>query len=302
MDILKAMQVFVQVAELASFSRAAERLGLPPASVTTTVQSLERELGARLLQRTTRRVGMTQEGEQYLERCRQVLAEVEDAQGLFLGPKRLPRGAVGISLPERLARQRVIPALPGFLESYPDIQLRLNATDRVIDLLEQGIDCAVRVGELADSSLAVRPLGRMRQVNCAAPAYLARFGTPQQPNELREHRVVLYHSNRLARDLAWEYMVRGEQRSLKIPGSVVVSSTDAYLACGLAGIGLIQVPRHGIEDLLANGQLVEVLSDYPPPMLPVTIVYAGRPALLPPRVRVVVDWLAEVVGMGLVKD
>ncbi len=299
MDLFKAMRVFVQVAELGGFSRAAERLEMPAASVTTTVQALERELGVRLLQRTTRRVEVTREGEQYLERCRQVLVGVEDAQGLFLGPQRLPRGTIGISLPERLARQWVIPALPALMAAYPDIQLRLDATDRFVDLLEQGIDCAVRVGQLAESSLAVRPLGGMVQVNCAAPAYLARHGTPQRPAELAAHRVVRYHANHLGRDLAWEYVADGEVHRLKLPGPVAVSSSDAYLACGLAGLGLIQLPRHGVEDLLASGALVEVMPQYPPPTLPVAIVYAGRPALLPPRVRVVVDWLAGVLQPGL---
>ena len=295
MDKIRAMQVFAQVAEFGSFSKAAERLALPAATVTNTVQALEKHLGVRLLQRTTRKVTLTEDGALYLERCQKLLAELEDTESLFARSGVKPRGVVRVELPERLARLRIIPMLPDFFERYPDIQLKLGATDRFVNLVGEGVDCAVRVGPLADSTLVARRIGEMEQINIAAKTYLDRHGRPRSLADLASHLAVNYFSSRTGRDLAWEYVEDGEVKTLKMRSAVSVASSDAYLACCRAGLGLIQVPRNGIEDLLASGELEEVLPAYRPEPLPVSVVYSHNRQMTP-RVRVFVDWIAGVLA------
>jgi DNA-binding transcriptional LysR family regulator len=295
MDKIRAMQVFAQVAEFGSFSKAAERLALPAATVTNTVQALEKHLGVRLLQRTTRKVTLTEDGALYLERCQKLLAELEDTESLFARSGVKPRGVVRVELPERLARLRIIPMLPDFFERYPDIQLKLGATDRFVNLVGEGVDCAVRVGPLADSTLVARRIGEMEQINIAAKTYLDRHGRPRSLADLAGHLAVNYFSSRTGRDLAWEYVEDGEVKTLKMRSAVSVASSDAYLACCRAGLGLIQVPRNGIEDLLASGELEEVLPAYRPEPLPVSVVYSHNRQMTP-RVRVFVDWVAGVLA------
>lgn len=297
MDQLKTMQVFLAVADSKSFTQAAEQLDLPRPSVTNAVQAIEQQLGVRLLQRTTRKVSLTVEGQLYLERCRALLNDLEDINALFLSSGRKPSGTIRVDLPERIARLNVIPALPDFFARYPDIKIRVGANDRLADLVGEGIDCAVRSGTLRDSTLIARPLGAMEQVNLASPGYLAAHGTPQSLEDLREHWAVNYFSSQTGRDLPWEYVVDGEVRTLSLRSRVSVGSSEAYLGACLAGIGLVQVPRPGIEHLLASGELVEVLPEWRPAPMPVSIIYSHN-RHLSPRVRVFVDWLAEVLKLS----
>ena len=296
MDQIRAMQVFQAVADCKSFTQAAEQLDLPRPTVTNAVQAIEQQLGVRLLQRTTRKVSLTVEGMLYLERCRALLNDLEDINALFLGSGRKPSGTIRVDLPERIARLSVIPALPQFFARYPDIHVRVGANDRMADLVGEGIDCAVRAGVLRDSTLIARPLGAMEQVNCAAPSYLAQHGTPATLEDLRAHWAVNYFSSQTGRDLPWEYVVQGETRTLAMRSRLSVGSSEAYLGACLAGIGLAQIPRPGIEPLLADGQLVEVLPQWRPAPLPVSIIYSHN-RHLSPRVRVFVDWLAEVLQL-----
>ncbi|MDB5766033.1 MAG: bacterial regulatory helix-turn-helix, lysR family protein [Collimonas fungivorans] len=295
MDRIQTMEVFSRVAELGSFSRAAEQLNLPPATVTNAIQALEKHLGARLLQRTTRKVTLTDEGITYLERCTRLLAEFEDADTLFQRDQLQPRGVIRVDLPERLAHTAVIPALPDFFALYPNLQIRLSATDRFVDLVGEAVDCVVRVGALSDSSLIARRICNIEQINCAAKSYLDRHGRPQSLKDLQQHTVVNYFSSRTGRDLGWEYMEDGEPRFLKLQGQVSVASSEAYLASCIAGLGLAQIPRFGLEQLLASGAMEEVLPDFKPPPLPVSVVYAHNKHLSP-RVRVFVDWIARLLA------
>ncbi|WP_317204584.1 LysR family transcriptional regulator [Janthinobacterium sp.] len=297
MDQFKAMHIFKCVAQCKSFTQAAEQLDLPKPTVTNAVQSVEQLLGVRLLQRTTRKVSLTLEGAIYLERCIRLLDELEDVNALFLGPGHLPSGAIRVDLPERLARLMVIPALPAFFKQYPHIQVRLGANDRYADLVGEGIDCAVRAGTLRDSSLVARRIGAMQQINCAAPAYLAEHGRPQTPADLARHYAVNFFSSQSGRDLEWEYEEDGASRSLAMRSLVSVSSAEAYVASCRAGLGLIQAPRLGMEALLAAGELEEVLARWRPAPLPVSIVYAHNKHLSP-RVRVFVDWLADILEIS----
>ncbi|VWC48100.1 LysR family transcriptional regulator [Burkholderia aenigmatica] len=297
MDHLQAMRIFARVAHLGSFTKAAEQLQLPRPTVSNAVQYLEKHLKTRLLQRTTRRVALTAEGATYYERCMRLLADLDDAETLFEDAGTTPRGAIRVDLPERFALNQVIPALPGFHARYPDLRVVIGTTDRFVDLVADGIDCAVRVGTMSDTSLVARRIGELAQINCAAPAYLARHGTPRSPDELPDHVAVGYFSSRTGRELDWEYadMDSGELHAVKMRSVVSVNSSQAYLACCLAGLGLIQAPRDGLGPLLADGSLVEVLPEWNAEPLPVSVVFpTGRH--LAPRVRIFVDWLAETLG------
>jgi len=291
MDQIKAMQIFRAVAECKSFAQAAEQLDLPRPTVTNAVQSVEQHLGARLLQRTTRKVSLTLEGEIYLARCVRLLSELDDMNGLFGGPG---AGTIRVDMPERLARTQIIPRLPEFLQSYPEIKVRIGARDRFVDLVGEGIDCAIRVGTLRDSSLIARRLGELAQINVGAPAYLARHGVPLTPADLQHHLAVHFFSSQSGRDLDWTYWRDGQDHVVPMRSTVSVSSSDAYTASCLAGLGLIQAPRLGLEALLASGELVEVLPDWRAAPLPVSIVYAHN-RHLSGRVRVFVDWVAAVL-------
>ncbi|VWC61588.1 LysR family transcriptional regulator [Burkholderia contaminans] len=226
-----------------------------------------------------------------------MLADLDDAETLFEDAGTTPRGAIRVDLPERFALNQVIPALPGFHARYPDLRVVIGTTDRFVDLVADGIDCAVRVGAMSDTSLVARRIGELAQINCAAPAYLERHGTPRSPDELPDHVAVGYFSSRTGRELDWEYadMDSGQLHAVKMRSVVSVNSSQAYLACCLAGLGLIQAPREGLGPLLADGSLVEVLPEWNAEPLPVSVVFpTGRH--LAPRVRIFVDWLAETLG------
>ncbi|KVT78790.1 transcriptional regulator [Burkholderia ubonensis] len=300
MDHLHAMRIFARVAHLGSFTKAAEQMQLPRPTVSNAVQYLEKHLTIRLLQRTTRRVALTAEGATYYERCARLLADLDDAETLFEDAGASPRGVIRVDLPERFALDKVIPAIPSFHARYPDLRIVMSTTDRFVDLIADGIDCAVRVGALSDTSLVARRIGELAQVNCASPAYLARHGTPRSPDDLPEHVAVGYFSSRTGRELDWEYadMDTGEIHAVKMRSIVSVNSSQAYLACCVAGLGLIQAPRDGLDAPLADGTLVEVLPEWNAAPLPVSVVFPhGRH--LAPRVRIFVDWLANALSRPL---
>jgi LysR family transcriptional regulator, regulator for bpeEF and oprC len=294
MDQLKAMHIFRTVAECKSFAQAAEQLDLPRPTVTNAVQSVERQLGVRLLQRTTRKVSLTAEGSVYLERCARLLGDLDDLNTLFTGAGHQPTGTVRVDLPERMAHQALIPQLPDFLRRYPGIHVRIGSNDRYADLVGEGIDCAIRAGQLRDSSLVARRLGQMEQVNVASPGYLRQYGTPLVLADLAQHYAVNYWSSLTGRGLDWEYEVDGKLYTVAMRSMVSVSGASSYIDACLAGLGLIQGPRHGVESLLRTGELVEVLSQWRPPPMPVSVVVPhGRH--LSARVRVFVDWVAEAL-------
>lgn len=194
MHRLDAMQAFVRVAEMASFTRAADSLGLPKASVSTAVQQLEAWVGTQLLHRTTRRVQLTQDGRAFYERCQDLLADMDEVQHLFVRTPQALRGRLRVDMPARFARHFVLPQLPAFLHDHPQLELELSCTDRRVDVVREGFDCVLRVGTLADTSLIARPLGQLRVVTCASPAYLQRHGMPQSPEDLHAHRMIHYAS------------------------------------------------------------------------------------------------------------
>jgi DNA-binding transcriptional LysR family regulator len=292
MNRLEAMQVFVRVAELGSFTRAADSLGQPKASASTAVQELESALGTRLLHRTTRKVELTQDGRAFYERCKDLLADMDELQAMFQQAPQSLRGRLRVDMPGGAARKLVIPRLPQFLQAHPQLELEVSSTDRFVDLVREGFDCVLRVGSLADSSLIARELGRFRIVNCASPAYLQRRGMPRSLDDLADHHLVHYVTTLGARSTGWEYFDGERTASLPMAGPVTVNNGEAYEAACLAGLGIIQVPE--------EGRLVEVLPRYRAESMPVSIVYAHR-RNLSKRVQVFMHWLAETLAPYLEK-
>lgn len=290
MDQIQAMRIFTRIVELGSFSRAAERLQLPRATVSNTLKRLEQRLGVRLLIRTTRQVNVTHEGTLYYQRCIQLLGALEEADTLFSQQKLQPSGKVRIDMPHSLAREIVIPALGDFYQRYPQITLALGANDSHVDLLREGVDCVLRAWETEDDSLIARQITAMPQLTCASPAYLQHYGVPQSIDDLHHHHAVGYFSLATNRDYPLEFCRHGKLELRELPSRLSVSGADAYISGCRAGLGLIQAARYSLSPWLKRGDLVEVLAQTPPPSMPIYIMYPpGR--FLAPRVRVLIDWL-----------
>lgn len=299
MNRLDIMQVFVRVAELSSFTRAADSLGLPKASASAAVRKLETLLGTQLLHRTTRRVRLTADGQAFYERCKDVLDDVDELQSMFQHGPRTLRGRLRVDMSSGLARHFVLPRLLEFLDAHPQLEIELSGTDRHVDVVREGFDCVLRVGTVEDSTLVARRLGVLPVVTCASPAYLARYGMPRTLDDLDAHRLVHYVSTLGARSPGFEYAAGDGYRTRPMPGALTVNSSGAYVAACLAGIGLVQVPRTGVAALLANGSLVEVLPQLHAEPMPVTLLYPQR-RNLPRRVRAFMDWAAELLAPSLV--
>jgi DNA-binding transcriptional LysR family regulator len=294
MDRLDQLRCFLRVAELGSFTGAADSLGLPKASVSLAVQRLEAEVGVQLLHRTTRRVQLTADGAQFQARAHDLLHEMDDLQGMFRIETSQLKGRLRVDMSSGLARQLVIPQLPDFLARHPGVEIELSGTDRRVDLIREGFDCVLRVGPLDDNTLVARPLGHLPIINCASPAYLAARGTPTTLDDLAGHALIHYVGTLGQRSPGFEYPDGEVYRSLPMGGAVTVNSGDGYTAAALAGLGIIQVPRLGVRQALAAGTLVEILTGVKAEPMPVTLLYAQR-RHLPRRVAAFMDWAAAVI-------
>lgn len=302
MDTLQRYRLFVQVADMRSFIKAANALELPRATVSAAIQELEAGLGTRLLHRTTRQVRLSSDGALLLERLRPLLADAEDVGALFRADQGAVDGRLNVDVPSRLARRLLTPALPELLQRHPRLRLGLGSSDRAIDLVLEGVDCALRVGELHDSSLVVRPLGRLALVNCASAGYLREHGTPQRIEQLAKgHHMVGYAAPSSGREQPWECVVAGVTRELALPSRVVTNNAESYIACCLAGLGLIQIPRYDVQHLLADGRLAEVLPAARPAPMPVSLLYPHR-RQRPRRLQVFVEWLETLLRPHLAPD
>jgi DNA-binding transcriptional LysR family regulator len=288
MDRFEAMRVFARVAERRSFTLAAQDLGLPRSTVTDAVKQLEARLGVRLLERTTRHVSPTLDGEAYHRRCLALIADLEDAEAAFGGAK--PRGLLRVDVHGTLARHFVLPRLPAFLAEYPDIDLYMSEGDRLVDLVREGIDCVVRVGDLQDSEMVARRLAVLEEITCAAPSYIERFGMPASVEALDVHRMVGFRSSATGNLLPLEFSVDGALRNVTLPATVAVNGAESLVAAARLGLGLIQLPRYHVESDLEAGTLLLVLPAFPPSPTPVSLLYP-RNRQLSPRVRVFIDWL-----------
>lgn len=294
MDKITAMRIFVRVAELESFSKAAQSLNLAKASVSTSIQSLETMLAARLLERTTRQVRLTSEGKSFLERCKDILSDIEDVETMFRSDAAKIAGKIRVDMTAPLAREVFLPRLGEFLQKYPQIEVELSSSDRRVDLIREGIDCVVRGGSSADPGLAEKPLGVMQFANVASPQYLKTFGRPQGIEDLNSHRVIFFSAVLGSAAQGFEYHDGTRYREAKMSGVITVNSVDAYKTACLAGLGICQMPRVSVRDELKNKTLIEILPQLSAEPMPVNLVFAQK-RLLANRVRVFIDWLEPIL-------
>lgn len=288
------MQLFLCVAERESFTRASDSLGIPKGSISRQIQALENMLGTRLLHRTTRRVQLTQDGMVYYERAKDLLANLDELDGLFQRDPASVSGRLRIDMPVALARGLVIPRLRDFLQLYPGIELELSSCDRIVDVVREGFDCVVRVGHLKDSGLIARPVGTLIMANCASPDYLARFGYPDTLDDLTSHALIHYALNLGTPSQGFEVRVDNATRWIKMGGTLTVNSTETYQASCLAGLGIIQAPYAGVKSLLKQGRLIEILPQYRAEPMPVSLLYPHR-RNLSRRVHLFMEWLTAVL-------
>jgi DNA-binding transcriptional LysR family regulator len=297
-DRIDLFRIFTRVVECANYTRAADTLGLPRSSVSAAVIELEKRVGTRLLHRTTRKVSPTQDGAVFYERCLRVIVDVEETERLFDQADTDPAGKLKIDVPGRIGRLIIAPALPDFLARHPRIDIELGVTDRVVDLVEESTDCVLRVGALSDSGLIARAIGNLPLINVASPAYLEAHGTPQAPADLAGHLAVNYASPSTGRVEDWEWVEHGEIRRLAMRGRVTVNHAESYIACCLAGLGLIQIPAYDVKAHLAAGELVEVLPGHRAAPMPVNLLYPHR-RHVSRRLRAFADWLEPLLKRAL---
>jgi len=296
MDRIDSMRLFTRIVERRSFSLAAQDFGLPRSSVSETVKQLEARLGVRLLQRTTRQVGPTLDGEAYYRRCLAILSDIEEAEGAFTGAR--PRGQLRVEAHGTLARHFILPGLPAFLAAYPEITLHMGEGDRLVDPIREGVDCVVRVGQPQDSTMIGRKIADLAQATLASPAYLDGQGVPSDPDALDGHRMVGFISSATGSLLPLDFLIGGTVRRIALPVTISVAGAESLVAAARLGLGLIQVPRYHVAADLAAGTLVEVLAEYPAEILPVHVLYPHS-RQLSPRVRVFIDWVAAEFNRGM---
>ena len=293
METLEAMRIFLRVADYCSFTQAAESLSLPKANASLAVSQLEEQLGARLLNRTTRRVSVTPEGTRFYERCRRLVADFDDMETMFQSEGEV-RGRLRVDLPLHLSR-RIFPRLGQFLRDHPKLELELSTTDRLVDVIAEGFDCVLRVGgDGPGAGLQTLGLGSLPMVNCISPMYADTYGTPKTLEDLSDHRLIHYLTSLGSRSSGFEYWDRRKTHHVEMEGSIAVNNTDAYQAACLAGLGLIQVPLFGVREHLRAGRMATVLDDFVcEPMTVQLLAPKGRH--LTRRALVFQDWLAQVL-------
>jgi LysR family transcriptional regulator for bpeEF and oprC len=292
MELLQSMRLFARLAELGSFTKAAESLAIGRPQVTRYIQELESSLGVRLFQRTTRKVTLTPEGERFYERVQDILGSIAAATSMFDRSGATLGGRLRIDVPTAFAQVELIDSLKEFTSAFPAINLVLGVTDRTVDLVGEGIDCALRIGELPNSTLIARPIGMATMVTCAAPSYLHEHSEPKRLEDLAAHQGVNFLSGHSNRTLPWHFSVEGQDKAYISNAGITVTESHAYVQCGVAGFGIIQAPGITVARYLSSGALVEILTPYRPAPRPVTVLYPSRTHIAP-QVQVFIEWLQE---------
>ncbi|NHZ91732.1 LysR family transcriptional regulator [Massilia sp. CCM 8733] len=293
MNKLQAMEVFVQVVDAGGFTRAAENMQLPKATVSTLVQALELALEVKLLHRTTRHVSVTADGAAYYERCLRILSDVREAEESLSRNRANPSGRLRVDVSSGIANDILLPALSDFFHRYPDIRLDLGIGDRPVDLIEEGVDCAIRGGNLPDSALIARRVGVLHFVTCATPGYLDKHGRPTHPHDLASHRCINYFSTKTGKVYDWDFIRGDEVINIAAPACLAVNDSTAYLTAGMQGLGLMQMSSFMVDQMVAAGKLEIVLPDWSSTPLPVNVVYPQN-RHLSAKVRVFVEWVADL--------
>ncbi|MDS7693300.1 LysR family transcriptional regulator [Acinetobacter soli] len=295
LDRIQAMQIFVRVAEAESFIHAAEALSLPASTVTSTVKNLEKYLQVRLLNRTTRRVSLTPEGAEYLIQCRDILDLIEHTESNLTKAIKQPQGRLRVDMPAGIAHSVIMPNLKDFQHRYPDIYLMIGVSDRQVDLIKEGVDCVIRMGNLENSTLVARPLGEFRWVTCASAAYLKENGIPKTPYDLEHHRAVHYFSGNNRHVGEMRFVHNGEKKTVQMSGTTAVNETELYIKMCLEGYGIAQLAERLVEEHLKEKRLLAVLQDWCPPPVAVTLLYPHQ-RFLSPAIRVFSEWMAEIIN------
>jgi LysR family transcriptional regulator, regulator for bpeEF and oprC len=301
MDKLRAMQTFALVAQLGSFTKAANALQLPNASVSTLVAQLEAHLQTKLLARTTRRLSLTDDGAAYLDRVQRLLGDVDELETQLRGAHTSPRGRLRIDVPAAAGRHVIASALPQFFAKYPDISIDIGSSDRPVDLVMEGVDCVIRGGTVHDESLVARKLGAFKVITCAAPSYLKQHGTPLTIEDVQtQHVAVNFFSAKTGKVFAFDFEnVKTSSMSFQLPHRVAANDADTHVALACAGLGLAQLPltRH-VKSLITDGSLVQVLHDWNAGELPLFVMYP-RNRHLSARLRAFVDWVVALYAHKL---
>jgi DNA-binding transcriptional LysR family regulator len=286
-DRFEAMSVFAAVAEAQGFSAASRRLGMPLATVSRKVSELEESLGVQLLARTTRKVSLTDTGRQYFEACRRILDDVSEAERAAAGEYRAPQGELIITTPIVFGRLHIVPVVTEFLDAYREVDVQIMLVDRVVDLIEEHIDLALRIGELPDSSLIAMRIGTIGRIVCASPAYLAAHGAPTHPRELVRHEAITFSGLSSTRE--WSFRVDGKTERFPVRSRIVVNTAEAALDAAVTGTGLTRVLSYQAAGAVRDGRLIVVLRDYAPEPNPISLVYpSGR--LVPVKLRAFLDF------------
>ncbi len=293
---LVSLAIFVRIAEMQSFTHAADSLRIQKGRASGVVRHLEEEVGARLFNRSTRRIQLTEEGRAFYEQATALLVDAEQLRSMFRQPDMALRGRLRVDLPTELARTTLMPALPAFMALHPALELEISTTDRQVNLVQEGIDCVIRIGPISNDTLVARRIGSLQMINAASPLYLARTGVPHTLSDLQSqgHHMVRFTSTFASRSPGWEYPEADGYAALSLPVSLSVDSVQTYHAAGLAGLGLIQAGLSSLESHLAAGELVEVLAGLRPAPLPVSIVVAHRRNLTR-KVRAFTQWLEGIL-------
>lgn len=294
MDTIDLFRIFLRVAENGSFIRAAETLNRPASTVSAAIRELESRLGTRLFHRTTRSVSLTLDGSTFYVRCQTVVQNVGEVENLFRQSSRNGTGKIRVDVPGRVGSHIIVPALPGFFKRYPAIQVDLGVTDRSVNLAEEGIDCALRVGMLTDSGMVARSLGHLEIINVASAEYIIAYGKPETPEDLHRHIAVGYASPTTGRKERWEWIEEEQVRNADVKSYLTVNSAEAYIAACAEGLGIIQIPAYDVGNLLKSGKLVDIMADYRPRPLPVSILYPHR-RHLSQTVRLFAEWLTPLL-------
>lgn len=294
MDFLRKSNIFVHVVDKGSFAKAADHLKINRPAVTNAINELEQDFGVKLFQRTTRKVTLTNEGEQALEKILTILHNVHEVKKLFNSQSHKPSGKLRVDIPIALAKTIIIPNLSDFIDQYPDIDIILGVSDQPVNLINDGVDCVLRIGQLPDSSLITQVIGKITMVICAAPSYLKRYGTPQLFHDLSKHVAINYVSSRGYRPIPWQLSDNNNSFTTRLKSSLTVNDTETFIASAIAGIGLIQVPRICVQDYLNTEELIEVLPQKPVIQRPLSIIYPDK-NFITPQVNVFIQWIKSLI-------
>jgi LysR family transcriptional regulator, regulator for bpeEF and oprC len=294
MDKFNDINIFVRSAQTRSFSVAALQLGMSPSAVSKAVMRLEESLGIRLMNRTTRKITLTDDGAAFYERCRQILGELEEAELELKRAQSTPTGTLRIDLTTELGQLHIIPALPQFIERYPDLKLNISLSNRMADVIEEGIDAVVRIGVGPDSSLIMHGLGTARLIVCAAPNYLKRYGIPQTLEDLKHHNCISFVSPWTGRVFDWQFQDDGQQISIPVEGNLCLNNGKSLLDVALADIGIVQVYNYIAGEAIASGKLKPVLENYVAPGSLISVVYPQK-RHLSAKIRAFIDFMSELM-------